>query len=104
MLCPRHNIMCQCLIITHLKKSRQQLQSEARSHNKRLVFIQNLINYFSPKRFLRNQEFFQKFSQKKWIVWADSGNHFRCSEVMSYLFIELARESIRVCYNIFVGK
>ncbi|RNA02663.1 ubiquitin carboxyl-terminal hydrolase 7 [Brachionus plicatilis] len=55
-------------------------------------------------RFLRNLDVFKKIETKKYIIWADTGTHFRCSEVIHYLFQELSREKIKVCLNFFVEK
>lgn len=47
---------------------------------------------------------FKAVEQKKYIVWTDTGTHFRCAELIHYLFDELAREQIRVCLNFFCEK
>ena len=44
---------------------------------------------------------FQQLDQNKYIVWTDTGPHFRCAELMHYLFKELAETKIQVCYNLF---
>ena len=44
---------------------------------------------------------FKDLDQKKYNIWTDAGNHFRCGEMIHYLFKELADEQIRVCYNLF---
>ena len=45
-------------------------------------------------RILRNQEFFKNIEKNEYIVWADCGKHFRNSEILGYLLIELAEEKI----------
>ncbi len=42
--------------------------------------------------------------KKKYIVWTDTGSHFRCAEFMHYLFVELANLGIEVSYNLFCEK
>ncbi len=46
--------------------------------------------------FLRSNDFFKKIDQKKYIIWVDTGSHFRCGEFLHYLFNELALENIQV--------
>ncbi len=70
------------------------------------VFSQPLPNtlifdFFN--RFLRTQDCFKTFTQKKWIVWSDCGGHFRCAELMNYCFNVLAKEKIRICLNFLAG-
>ncbi|RNA12862.1 hypothetical protein BpHYR1_013257, partial [Brachionus plicatilis] len=55
-------------------------------------------------RFLKNLDVFKKIERKKYIIWADTGTHFRCSELIDYLFQELSKENIKVCLNFFVEK
>ena len=68
----------------------------------------NIYNFktrkLSKKRLLREQDFFKKLDKKKYIVWTDTGPHFRCSEFLYYLFNELALEKIEVNYNLFCEK
>jgi hypothetical protein len=45
-------------------------------------------------RLLREQEFFKKIDLKSYIIWADTGTHFRNNELTSYLFKELAELDI----------
>ncbi|CAF0871784.1 unnamed protein product, partial [Brachionus calyciflorus] len=52
----------------------------------------------------RKLDEFKAIEQKKYIIWADTGSHFRCAELIHYLFNELAREQIRVCLNFFCEK
>ncbi|CAF0729553.1 unnamed protein product [Brachionus calyciflorus] len=54
--------------------------------------------------FLRNQDAFKQIDQNKYIVWADTGTHFRCAEVLHYFFQELPQEGIKVCLKFFVEK
>ncbi|RMZ94650.1 hypothetical protein BpHYR1_007679, partial [Brachionus plicatilis] len=51
-----------------------------------------------------NLDVFKKIERKKYIIWADTGTHFRCSELIDYLFQELSKENIKVCLNFFVEK
>ncbi len=50
-------------------------------------------------RFLRQQDFFKNsFGQiKDYVLFVDAGKHFKCYELLHYLFYELAEEKIRVC-------
>jgi hypothetical protein len=41
-------------------------------------------------RFLREQSFFKEIEKNEYIVWADCGKHFRNSEFVGYLLLELA--------------
>jgi hypothetical protein len=50
---------------------------------------------------MRKQNFFKKIDKKKYVIWADCGLHFRCSEMLHYLLIELANEGVRVDVNFF---
>lgn len=46
-------------------------------------------------RFLRTQQFFEKFQNiKQYIVWLDCGKHFRNKMLIGYLFKELAADQI----------
>ena len=52
-------------------------------------------------RMLREQDFFKEIDNKKsYIVWADCGPHFRCSEFLGYLLLDLANAQIQgnYCY------
>ncbi|CAF0975069.1 unnamed protein product [Brachionus calyciflorus] len=62
---------------------------------------QEVVNNF---RFVRKLPEFKRIEKKKYIIWADTGTHFRCSEVLHYLFEELFVENIQVCLNFFVEK
>ena len=53
---------------------------------------------------MRQLEIFQNIEKKKYIVWTDTGNHFRCAELMHFLFVELASVGIEVSYNLFCEK
>lgn len=50
-------------------------------------------------RFLRQQAFFKEIDKrdriKEYIVWADTGRHFRNNTVAGYLFQELSQEGIK---------
>ena len=46
-------------------------------------------------RMLRQQEFFKKIEKNNYIIWSDTGTHFRCNEVVTYLLIELAQLNIK---------
>jgi hypothetical protein len=43
-------------------------------------------------------------NNKNLILWSDAGTHFKNSEFMSYLFVELVKESIEVEWNLFQDK
>ena len=43
-------------------------------------------------RVLREQEFFQQIDKNEYIVWSDTGKHFRNNEVMGYFLRELAEQ------------
>jgi hypothetical protein len=47
---------------------------------------------------------FKKLDKKSYIVWSDTGPHFRCSEFMHYLFVELAQLKIKVSFNLFCER
>ncbi len=68
----------------------------------RVVLLLKLINFF--KRFLRELECFKRVDKCKYIVWADTGSHFRCSEMIHYLFNELHHLNIYVSLNYFCEK
>ena len=53
---------------------------------------------------MRQLECFKALDKKKYIVWTDTGNHFRCAEFMYYLFVELAQIQIEVSFNLFCEK
>ncbi|CAF0809146.1 unnamed protein product [Brachionus calyciflorus] len=55
-------------------------------------------------RFLRQLEEFKEIEQNKYLIWADTGSHFRSAEILSYLFVELSNEKIQVCLNFFCEK
>ena len=55
-------------------------------------------------RFLRKQKFFVDVEKNNYIIWADCGSHFRCSELAHYLFKELAEEKKIVNLNFFCEK
>lgn len=35
-------------------------------------------------KFLLKQEFFKNINKKKYVIWADTGTHFRCSQVVDF--------------------
>ncbi len=41
------------------------------------------------------------FEKKNYLIWTDTGSHFRCGELYYYLFNELAHEGIKVDFNLF---
>lgn len=45
-------------------------------------------------RILRQQQFFKDIDQLNYIVWCDTGKHFRNYEMTGYLFEELKQENI----------
>jgi len=47
-------------------------------------------------RFLRSQVFFQKLEKKKYILFCDTGPHFRNAQILHYFFNEIASEGIQV--------
>ena len=49
---------------------------------------------------LREQEWFKKNDKKKYIIWADSGKHFRNKDLVGYC-MQLAQEGITVSLNFF---
>ncbi len=55
-------------------------------------------------RFLRNLPCFRELDRNNYIVWCDTGSHFRCFEFLHYLFSELASSKIKVSLNYFCEK
>ena len=53
---------------------------------------------------MRNLECFKQVDQKDYIIWSDTGSHFRCAEFIHYLFKELADKGITVSFNLFCEK
>lgn len=53
---------------------------------------------------MRSKEFFKKIDRKKYIIWCDTGSHFRCSEVVCFFLNELKKEKIDVTLNFFGDK
>ena len=53
---------------------------------------------------LRQQEFFKKIDTKDYIIWCDTGKHFRNNEVMGFLFIELAKQQIHGTLFVFLNS
>ncbi|RNA44352.1 hypothetical protein BpHYR1_010334 [Brachionus plicatilis] len=53
------------------------------------------IDLVSVVKNFRNLDVFKKIERKKYIIWADTGTHFRCSELIDYLFQELSKENIK---------
>jgi hypothetical protein len=50
---------------------------------------------------MRNLSLFQEIEKKNYIIWSDAGPHFRCGELIHYLFVELAEIDIKVSLNFF---
>jgi len=63
-----------------------------------------LINYLYLHRYLRDLECFKSADRKKYIVWTDTGAHFRNSEFMHYLFKELFNQKVSVSFNLICEK
>jgi hypothetical protein len=55
-------------------------------------------------RFLRKQSFFKEIEKSSYILWCDTGKHFRCAELAHYFLDELAKEKINVNWNFFGEK
>ena len=53
---------------------------------------------------MRKTKTFQLIDSKNYIVWSDTGTHFRCGEFIHFLFYELALEGVSVKYNLFAEK
>ena len=53
---------------------------------------------------MRQLECFRELDRKKYIIWTDTGSHFRCAEFMHFLFKELAQLDIQVSFNLFCEK
>jgi hypothetical protein len=45
-------------------------------------------------RMLRKQDFFKQVEKKNYVVWFDTGKHFRNNEVLGYFLSELKEENI----------
>ncbi len=45
-------------------------------------------------RLLREQPFFKEIDKKEYIVWCDTGKHFRNNEMLGFLLLELAQQQI----------
>jgi hypothetical protein len=50
---------------------------------------------------MRNLSLFQEIEKKNYIIWSDAGPHFRCGELIHYLFVELAEKNISISLNFF---
>ncbi len=55
-------------------------------------------------RFLRIQSFFKEIEKSSYILWCDTGKHFKCAELAHYFLDELAKEKINVNWNFFGEK
>ena len=55
-------------------------------------------------RLLRQKDFFKKIDTKNYLIWADTGTHFRCKELAHYFFSELLEKNIKVNLNFFGEK
>ena len=64
-------------------------------------FKQDAFSVVRAFRLLRNQEYLKKVEKNNYIIWSDCGKHFRCSEFISFLMIELAQSNIHVNLNFF---
>ncbi len=64
------------------------------------LFFNNKMFFFNP-RFLRKLNWFKSLDKKCYIIWSDTGSHFRCSQLYFYLFNDLAKERIMVNFNLF---
>jgi hypothetical protein len=53
---------------------------------------------------MRKQQFFKEIDKPSYIIWTDTGKHFRCAELAHYFLVELAEEKILVNWNFFVEK
>lgn len=53
---------------------------------------------------MRELECFREIDENKYIVWADTGPHFRCAEMIHYLFSELLQQNKYVSLNFFCEK
>lgn len=53
---------------------------------------------------MRQLECFKEIEKKSYTIWCDTGSHFRCFELLHYLFIELAGHNIKVSLNYFCEK
>ena len=66
---------------------------------------QNGYSVIRSFEFLRTQEFFKKlFDKKNFIIWSDTGTHFRNNQFVNYLFFELKKYEISVEWNLFAEK
>ena len=64
---------------------------------------QNALSVIQALRFIRSKDFFKKIDQDNYVIWADCGNHFRCYELMYFLFEELVCLSNFIFINILVN-
>jgi len=53
---------------------------------------------------LREQRFFKEIEKNDYIVWADCGKHFRNSEFVGYLLLELADLKINGKFKLNIAK
>ena len=54
---------------------------------------------------MRSHKFFKTlFGKKKFIIWTDTGTHFRNNQFVNYLFNELKKDNILVEWNLFAEK
>ncbi len=53
---------------------------------------------------MRKQEFFKEIDKPSYIIWTDTGKHFRCAELAHYFLVNLAEEKKAVNWNFFVEK
>jgi hypothetical protein len=56
-------------------------------------------------KFLMKQDFFKRIDKKNYIFWFDCGTHFRCAEMIYFLFSEMQScEPIKIEANFFAEK
>ena len=65
---------------------------------------QSAITVIRSFEFIRLKEFFKNIEKNRYIIWADTGSHFRNNELVHYFFTELAQSNIRVELNFFGDK
>ena len=53
---------------------------------------------------MRQLPCFRELDKNRYIIWSDTGPHFRCAEFMHYLFVELALLDKKVSFNLFCEK
>jgi hypothetical protein len=56
--------------------------------------VQDAYSAVRGFRVLREQQFFKDIEKNHYVVWCDTGKHFRNNELMAYLMLDLAQEKI----------